>query len=155
MFKDGRDLGMLMISANWLGLEWLLWEKGNQRQTAICLEPFYSPLGQRFDALFQGSHTCMPSAFCSIIHPRGVLSIPRLSPAGAQRVPAERPLRAAAVLPEAAETMGSHSWEPRWHWHGHCHPAPPPRELLLGNSQPPDALRLLESGWTHFNHFLH
>lgn len=76
-------------------------------------------------------------------------------PAGAQRVPAERPLRAAAVLPEAAETMGSHSWEPRWHWHCHCHPAPPPRELLLGNSQPPDALRLLESGWTHFNHFLH
>lgn len=42
MFKEGRDLGMLMISANWLGLEWLLWKKGNQTLSVICLEILFS-----------------------------------------------------------------------------------------------------------------
>lgn len=90
MFKEGRDLGMLMISANWLGLGWLLWGKGNQRQTAICLETFHpSPLRQR---LFRGSHTRPLSALCSITQrrPRSP-SVPRPGPA----LPAEpeRPRR--------------------------------------------------------------
>lgn len=92
MFKEGRDLGMLMISANWLGLGRLLWKKGNQTKTTICLEAFHSsPLPQRFDALLQDSHTCMLSAFCSIIQPPGPCS--PSPPARAQRAPAERRLR--------------------------------------------------------------
>lgn len=91
--------------------------------------------------------------FAPLFSPRGVLSIPpgRGSAVCPWRWSGSPALR--RRCPKPRRQWEATAGEPRWHCH--CHPAPPPRELLLGNSQPPEALRLLENGWTHFNHFLH
>lgn len=90
---------MLMISAIWLGLERLLWKKGNQTQAVICLEIFDAARRQRLDALLQDSHTCTLLAFGSMIQCRAVHG-----PAGAQPCP-----RSCGAARSHADN-GRHSW---------------------------------------------